>query len=486
LHLTHLINKLYLIFLLDYLRTMASIIIVDDDIGIRSLLTESLEADGHESAAFVSAEEALKYLSNYDADLILLDLNLPGMHGFQFLENINAQKLAIPVVVVTSNSDVGSAVKAMKLGAYDYLCKPFNLEELSLVIQKVIDSKVKDDHIAYLQRKSQYSDAERIVGDSPQMQEVFDFVRQVANTSKTTVLIRGETGTGKELVAKAIHDQSERASKPFIEINCSAFNENLLEAELFGYEPGAFTDAKRRKKGLLELAHQGTFFLDEIGDMSIGLQAKILKVLERQTFRRLGGVQEIKANTRIISATSRNLEEGIKKRTFREDLYYRLNVATVTLPPLRERSGDVLALADYFLNVYNHEFKKNIKDYSADVKKLMVKYSWPGNVRELRNAVEKAVLFETGDLVSLNNFKIVGLENGKSINFLTSPGNFILPLDGISLKEIEKALIENALISTRGNQSKAAKLLKISRETFKYRMRKYGVRYGINQMKLFA
>lgn len=220
--------------------------------------------------------------------------------------------------------------------------------------------------------------------------------------------------------------------------------------------------------------------------MSIGLQAKILKVLERQTFRRLGGVQEIKANTRIISATSRNLEEGIKKRTFREDLYYRLNVATVTLPPLRERSGDVLALADYFLNVYNHEFKKNIKDYSADVKKLMVKYSWPGNVRELRNAVEKAVLFETGDLVSLNNFKIVGLENGKSINFLTSPGNFILPLDGISLKEIEKALIENALISTRGNQSKAAKLLKISRETFKYRMRKYGVRYGINQMKLFA
>lgn len=465
---------------------MASIIIVDDDIGIRTLLKESLESDGHETFGFISAEEALGHLGRYDPDLILLDLNLPGIHGFDFLQKINTMNLSIPVVVVTSNSDVASAVKAMKLGACDYICKPFNLDELSVIIQKVIESKTKDDHIAFLRRKSQYSDSERIVGDSLPMQDVFKFIEHVARTSKTTVLIRGETGTGKELVAKAIHYQSDRANKPFIDINCSAFNENLLEAELFGYEPGAFTDAKHRKKGLLELAHQGTFFLDEIGDMAIGLQAKILKVIEKQSFRRLGGTQEIRVDTRIISATSRNLEEGIKKKTFREDLYYRLNVATITLPPLRERNDDVLALADFFLQVYNHEFKKNITGFSADVKTLLTKYTWPGNVRELRNAIEKAVLFETSAQVTLNNFKIAGLENSKSINFLTSPSNFILPLDGISLKEIEKALIENALISTRGNQSKAAKLLKISRETFKYRMKKYGVRYGENQIKLFV
>jgi len=465
---------------------MASIIIIDDDIGIRILLKESLESNGHETIGFITAEDALRHPAIYDCDLILLDLNLPGMHGFEFLAKINTQKMTIPVVVVTSNSDVASAVKAMKLGAFDYICKPFNLEELSLIIQKVIDTKTKDDHIAYLRRKSQYSDSERIVGDSAPMREVYKFIEQVADTDKTTVLIRGETGTGKELVAKAIHYQSERASKPFIDINCSAFNENLLEAELFGYEPGAFTDAKHRKKGLLELAHQGTFFLDEIGDMAIGLQAKILKVIERQAFRRLGGTQEIKVDTRIISATSRNLEEAIQKKTFREDLYYRLNVASVTLPPLRDRNTDVLGLADFFLDVYNREFKKNIKGYTPEVRTILTKYSWPGNVRELRNAIEKAVLFEISDYITPNNFKIVGLENGKNINFLTSPTNFLLPLDGISLKEIEKALIENALISTRGNQSKAAKLLKISRETFKYRMRKYGVRYGENQMKLFV
>jgi len=465
---------------------MASIIIIDDDIGIRTLLKESLDSEGYETNAFMLAEEALSYLKSYDPDLILLDLNLPGMHGFEFLEKIKVQKLSVPVVVVTSNSDVSSAVKAMKLGAVDYICKPFNLEELSLVIQKVIESKIKDEHIAFLRRKSRYSDTDLIVGDSAPMQEVYRFIEQVARTSKTTVLIQGETGTGKELVAKAIHYQSDRANKPFIDINCSAFNENLLEAELFGYEPGAFTDAKHRKKGLLELAHQGTFFLDEIGDMAIGLQAKILKVIERQTFRRLGGTQEIKVDTRIISATSRDLEEGIKKKTFREDLYYRLNVASVTLPPLRERGRDVQALADFFLDVYNREFKKNIIGYSPDVRTAIAKYSWPGNVRELRNAIEKAVLFETHENIILDNFKIIGLDNGKNINFLTSPTNFILPVDGISLKEIEKALIENALISTGGNQSKAAKLLKISRETFKYRMKKYGVHFGQNQMKLFV
>jgi len=456
---------------------MASILIIDDDIGIRNLLSESLENEGYETTALVTAEEGVKYLSKYEPDLILLDLNLPGMHGLEFLEKIFAENINIPVVVITSSSQVSTAVKAMKLGAYDYLSKPFLLDEISLVVKKAIASKSRDEQLALLRRKSHYSSEDRIIGESAAIKTVFAFIRQVAQTPKTTVLIRGETGTGKELVAKAIHFYSERANKPFVDINCSAFNENLLEAELFGYEPGAFTDAKRRKKGLLELAHEGSFFLDEIGDMALGLQTKILKVIEKQSFRRLGGISELQVDTRIISATSRNLEEGITKKTFREDLYYRLNVAAITLPPLRERDDDVLHLAAHFLNYYNREFKKNIRGFRPEVKKLLTRHSWPGNVRELRNVIEKAVLFETSQYITPQNFHLLNFENNHSIEHLTSATKFALPKEGIAFDAIEKALLENALHTTNGNQTQAAKLLKMSRETFKYRVQKFRIRY---------
>lgn len=454
---------------------MASILIVDDDIGIRLTLQEVLISAGYETVAFITAEEALKYLQQYDPDLVLLDLNLPGMHGFNFLEIIQQTDNPPPVVIITSSTDAPSAVKAMKLGALDYITKPFNLDEILLIVKRIIANRSKDEQLAYLRKKNQHPDYDRIIGNSSAMQAVFKFIKQVAQTPKTTVLIRGETGTGKELVARAIHFQSERGNKPFIDINCSAFQETLLEAELFGYEPGAFTDAKRRKKGLLELAHEGTFFLDEIGDMAIGLQAKILKVIEKQTFRRLGGTQEIHVDTRIISATSRNLEEGIYHKTFREDLFYRLNVASIILPPLRDREGDVLLLAEHFLNVYNNEFKKNIRGFTPEVKRLLMTHHWPGNVRELRNAIEKAVLFETADYITPAHFKLTSFETER--NILSHPNSFVIPPEGIAITDVEKALLENALLATHGNQTKAAQLLKISRETLKYRLRKFRINY---------
>lgn len=455
---------------------MASILIVDDDIGIRANLQEILESEGHEVTPLMTAEDALSCLKEDEPDLILLDYKLPGMDGLKCLAHIKDYNSHIPVIIITSHADVSSAVTAMKLGAWDYIEKPFNLNKINLIVQKALDDKHKDEQIAYLQKeKKEYLGFNEIIGNSDKIKDIFKFVHQVANSPRTTVLIQGETGTGKELVARAIHYNSARANKPFIEINCSAFQEPLLEAELFGYEAGAFTGAIRRKKGLLELAHQGTFFLDEIGDMEIGLQSKLLKVIEDQSFRRVGGTKEIKVDTRIISATSRDLENKILENTFRQELYYRLNVASITLPPLRERKGDVLLLAEHFLKQYNAEFKKSIKGLSPDAEIMLSEHSWPGNIRELKNTIERAVLFEESNYLSSKSLSpYVSSVNRKIYNDKTE---FDIPSGGISLIEIEKSLIEKALDYTNGNQTHAAKLLKISRETMKYRMRKFNIKF---------
>ena len=451
---------------------MASILVIDDDKYIRSTVRDLLSSTGHEVKTIASAEEALKYLQSEYADLILLDVKLPGMDGLAFLERIQQLKYNIPVVVITGFANVDTSVQAMKLGAKDYIRKPFNLDEISLIVDKIVEDQQREDQLAYFQKQKDvifgFGD---IIGNSKPIKEVFRFIQQVANSPKTTVLIRGETGTGKELVARAIHYKSERGNKPFIEINCSAFQETLLEAELFGYEAGAFTNATHRKKGLLELAHHGSFFFDEIGDMVPSLQAKILKVLEKQTFRRVGGTKEIHIDTRIISASSRDIEKCISEGTFREDLYYRLNVASITLPPLRDRKEDVILLAEHFLKIYNAEFKKSLKGITNKLKIKLLDHSWPGNVRELKNAIERAVLFENSDFLTCDNISL--LDN------LSTPlknHNMIqIPNDGLSLIDIEKSLIEQALIKTNHNQTRAAKLLNISRETLKYRMKKFNI-----------
>ncbi|PIS27812.1 MAG: DNA-binding response regulator [Candidatus Marinimicrobia bacterium CG08_land_8_20_14_0_20_45_22] len=454
---------------------MASVLIIDDDRGIGTILQEVLSAEGHDVTALISAEDGMSFLKVDEPDLILLDLQLPGMSGIEFLEKFQDKRDQIPVIIITSSGDVQTAVRAMKLGASDYIKKPFNIEEIVLIIQKVLDSKTKDEHLAYLRGKNEISESEKIVGESSEIKSVFQFIQHVATTIKTTVLIRGETGTGKELVAKAIHYISNRAKKPFIEINCSAFQETLLEAELFGYEPGAFTDARQRKRGLLEIADHGTFFLDEIGDMSMGLQSKILKVIEKQCFRRVGGTKEISVDTRIISATSRDLEKNIVNHTFREDLFYRLNVASIYIPPLRQREGDVLLLAEHFLRIFNTEFKKNIQGFTNEAKSRLVAHSWPGNVRELKNVIERAVLFETEKVITLKHLNVPKKEIIRPEMEILKSDWVELPQVGVSLSNIEKELIQKAIIQTNGNQTRAAKLLNITRETLKYRMRKHRI-----------
>lgn len=457
---------------------MAYIHIVDDDPLILESLSEFLELEGYEVSAFTSAEDAQLAIVKDTPDIILLDLRLPGMDGLEYLGIIKKQYPEIEVIIVTGYADVTTAIQAIKLGARDYIKKPFVLDELGVIIKKAVTEKKKNEQLAYLRQEKQYEFNE-IIAASKSMEKVFEFIRQVSNSPKTSVLICGETGTGKELVARAIHYNSPREKKPFIEINCSALQATLLESELFGYEAGAFTDAKRRKKGLMEIAHGGTFFLDEIADMKIDLQVKLLKVIEEQTFRRLGGTKEIKIDLRIISASSRNLLQCMKEGTFREELYYRLGVAIIELPLLRNRNGDVILLADHFINFYNAEFKRHIKGMNSDVKALLLQHSWPGNVRELRNVIERSVLFEKGENLSLNSMVLMNLPQahqpeGKSLQ--QGLLDFEIPPKGFSITDVEKSLIEKALLQTNGNQTKAAKLLGFSRETLKYRIRKFKIK----------
>ena len=459
---------------------MASIFVVDDDNVIRANLQEFLQIEGHEVETFSSGEDALSRMSNEVPDLMLIDLRLPGIDGLNLLEKVKNESQSIQVVIITGHADISSAVKAIKLGARDYIKKPFDMEEISIIVHKAESAGKMDEHLAYLHKEEQTRlGFGEIIGTSEAIKNVFKFVRQVADSPKTTVLIRGETGTGKELVARAIHNNSDRSKNPFIEVNCSAFQETLLEAELFGHEAGAYTDAKERKKGLVELSHEGSFFLDEIGDMNLGLQSKVLKVIEEQVFRRVGGTKQISVDTRIISATSRDLEKLVSEDRFRQDLYYRLNVAMVELPPLRDRDEDIILLAEHFVGVYNAEFKRNIRGLLPEVKSLMMRYSWPGNVRELKNVIERAVLFEKGEYISTESIRIIyAAVNPEAAKTVTQPTaqQTEISEEGISLDEIEKSFIQKALESAKGNQTRAAQMLGISREKIKYRMKKHNLK----------
>ncbi|MBT3254222.1 MAG: sigma-54-dependent Fis family transcriptional regulator [Candidatus Marinimicrobia bacterium] len=454
---------------------MVSIHIIDDDAEIREVLRELFESDDYEVSTFNSAEDAHPYILRENPDLILLDIGLPGMDGLTYLEKLKNEFEDVEVIMITGQADLRSAIRAIKLGAMDYIRKPIDPDELKIQVNHAIDRRKKREQLNYLQVKSnlQFGD---IVGTSQPMEKVYQFIYQVAESSKTTVLIRGETGTGKGLVARSIHNQSPRAKNPFIEVNCSAIQPSLLESELFGHEAGAFTDAKNRKKGLLELAHDGTFFLDEVGDMNLASQSKLLKVLEEKTFRRVGGTKEIKIDARIISASSRDLMQLVEEKTFRADLYYRLNVASVRLPALRDRNDDILILANYFLEVFNKEFNRNIRSISPEALKMLTRHPWVGNVREIRNVMERAVLFEQSDVLSSQNISLQPIspnENASLSIDVDLNQDFQLPEAGISLEELEQYLLKQALERSGGNKTKAAALLGLSRETMKYRLKKF-------------
>jgi len=452
----------------------ANVLIVEDNIDLCQTLADVLRREGHRVKTAYSGEEALDILHAELIDLVLLDIKLPVMNGLQVLEQIKEIDPDILVIMITALTDARPAVEAMRAGAYDYLMKPFELDELKLVVAKALETQSLKREVSHLKRQqlNHFPDSE-IFGDTPAIQQVRHLIRAVSQTPRTPVLIQGESGTGKELVANAIHAWSARKDKPLMKINCSAIPENLLESELFGYEKGAFTDAKAMKKGIFELANGGTIFLDEISSMKASLQPKLLRVLETQSFRRLGAVSDINIDVRIIAATNRNLEELVREGSFREDLLYRLKVMVIDIPPLRERKGDILTLTKLFVESHNREFNKNVKAISPEAEALLLNYSWPGNVRELKNVIERAVILCNGEEITAD---LLPLE-------LRTRGSTAMPLTVVtasesgvqSLEEVERQHILETLKKYRGNKSKAARVLHISRSTLREKLKTYGI-----------
>ncbi|MFQ5772687.1 MAG: sigma-54-dependent transcriptional regulator, partial [bacterium] len=429
---------------------------------------------GNKVRTSYTGEHALSILKKDIIDLVLLDIKLPDINGIKVLELIKETDPDIVVIMITALTDAKPAVDAMKIGAYDYLMKPFELDELKLVTAKALETQQLKREVSRLkiQQKEQYPDNE-LYGNSKSMRDLKKLIKIVAATPKTSVLIQGESGTGKELVANAIHNWSTRADKPLIKINCSAIPENLLESELFGHEKGAFTDAKNLKKGIFEMANNGTIFLDEISSMQMSVQPKFLRVLETQSFRRIGGTSDITIDVRIIAATNRNLEDCVEQQTFREDLYYRLKVMVLNIPVLRDRPEDILPLAILFIDKSNKEFGKNIKGIAKDAKERLVKYPWPGNVRELKNVIERAVILCNVDELSAEHLPLE-LQDGYS-KVTTSSEFSAFTSEGDSLEEMERRHIINMLKKYDGNKSKTARILNISRSTLREKMKNYGL-----------
>ena len=449
------------------------ILIVEDERLIRWSIRQRLERESYQVFEAETGKAGIKHLQDQGADLVLLDYKLPDMTGLDILRQIRQTDEDTVVIMVTAYGTVETAVEAMKHGAFDYIGKPCNMDELALLVKKGLEQTALKRQVARLRAAlaEQYG-FDRIIGASPAMQDLFKVMQDVAGSPSSTVFLRGESGTGKDLVARTIHYNSARAARPFVNITCTALAETLLESELFGHEKGAFTDAKMTKKGLLELADGGTAFLDEVGDMPAALQAKLLRFLEEKTFRRVGGTTDIHVDVRVIAATNRDIEQAIRDKQFREDLFYRLNIIPIYLPPLRQRAGDIALLTNYFIAAFNREFKKGIKGLDEDAERLLESHPWPGNVRELRNAIERAVLLTRNEHLTADDFPLL---KGQRPGTAGSGFEVRLPAAGVDMEEVERALVVQALELARNNQTKAAKLLSLSRDQLRYRMEKFGM-----------
>jgi len=445
----------------------ATLLIVDDEPLVRWSLRERFARDGYTVLEASTAAGALEQATG-NIDLVLLDYRLPDGDGLSVLRKIKETTPDTLVILMTAFSTVENAVEAIKHGAYHYLNKPFNLDDVAATVDKALEtSRLRREVRALRSSASREYSFDAIIGNSPAMQRVKNLLTRVANSPASTVLLTGETGTGKDLAAKAIHYNSSRAVKPFVNITCSALPEQLLESELFGHERGAFTDARQQKRGLFETADGGTVFLDEIGEMTIGLQSKLLRFLEDKTFKRVGGLADIQVDVRVVAATNRNLDEEVKAAKFREDLFYRLQVMPISLPPLRERKPDIPQLIRYYIDRYNGEFRKRVRGVTADAATLLENYRWPGNVRELRNAIERAMLLVDREWLVADDFT--------SLTRHAIPAGFRLPAEGINLEDVEKQLLVQALERSRGNQTHAGQLLGINRDQVRYRIEKFGL-----------
>jgi len=443
-----------------------TILVVDDEQLIRWSLTSRLTDEGYRVFEADTAANALKRVRE-GVDLVLLDYRLPDSDGLAVLKQIKENDPDTLVIMLTAYSNVDTAVEAMRQGAYHYANKPFNMDEIVLLVEKALETtSLRREVRALRANQAQPFSLDRIVGDDDSITTMRALLKKIATGPGSTVLLTGESGTGKDLAAKVIHYTSQRASKPFMNITCSALPETLLESELFGHERGAFTGADRQKRGLIEMADGGTVFLDEIGEMVPLLQAKLLRFLEEKSFKRVGGATDIKVDVRVIAATNRDLDEEVRKGHFRSDLFYRLNVVPITLPPLRQRPNDIPQLVNFYVDLYNAEFRKRIRHVSPSAMEKLQAYPWPGNVRELRNSVERAMLLADSDELTVENFAI-GASPGHAA------GAVELPAHGVDLEQWERSFVQQALERSGWNQTRAAQLLGLNRDQIRYRIEKF-------------
>lgn len=445
----------------------AVILVVDDDTAHRTMLKAHLGGEGYEIVEADDGDVAIHLAREREIDLVLLDLKMKRVGGMEALAAIQEVKPKLPVIIITAFSSVENAVEAMKKGAFDYVTKPVDAVELTLTVERALNfERLQQENDALKERLGEKFDLGSIIGNSRPMRELFETLAMVA-PSDATVLITGESGTGKELLANAVHQNSPREGGPFVKVNCASLHENLLESELFGHEKGAFTGAAEQRKGRFELAHKGTLFLDEIGDMSPTTQAKILRVLQEGEFERLGGTKTIKVDVRLLAATHKDLPKMVEAGSFRQDLFFRLSVVPLELPPLRERAEDIPVLAGHFLEKYSTKNRKDIRSLLPEALDALLAYAWPGNIRELENTLERAVILCLGEQISLREMPTPVREAAESTErpFTLRPGH--------SLKEMEKDLIRATLVQTDGNRTRAAEILGITRQTLQNKLREY-------------
>jgi two-component system response regulator AtoC len=466
------------------------IMIVDDERLVRWSLRQKCEEWGYRVVEADSGGPALKLAQHESPDLVLLDVRMPDLTGIEVLDQLKKSGAARAVIMITADPQLDDVKAALKLGAYDFVGKPVDFDELHVTIKNALEATNLRTEVQTLRgevrRGAGYSN---VVSVSPKMTELMNFVRKVAASEAITILIQGESGTGKDLIAKAIHYESSRQERPFVAINCSAIPETLMEAELFGHEKGAFTDAKQMKKGLFEAADGGTLFLDEIGELSPLLQAKLLRVLEDQVIRRVGGIKDMQVDVRVIAASNRDLEKAVRENQFRQDLYYRLAIIAIFIPPLRDRREDIMPLVEFFIDRYNRRFKKAVRGISDETRRLILSHNWPGNVRELKNTIERGMILEDEALLRPLYLPFsVGESGGRTVFERTSPADggqalpngrtlprLYIPEGGTSLEEVEHTMVELAMRQSNGNQTHAAKLLDISRDALRYKLKKFGL-----------
>ena len=446
------------------------ILVVDDEASHRKMIEAVLSDEGYEIKQADDGQTAIDAVKKEFYDLVLMDIRMSAVGGIEALKQIKEISPAIPIIIMTAYASVDTAVNALKSGAYDYLTKPLDIDELKILVQKTLRyHQLEKENIYLKERLNDRFDFSNIIGRSPAMKKLFETTALVA-PSEATVLIFGESGTGKELIANAIHQNSPRKERPLITVNCAALPETLLESELFGHEKGSFTGAIARKQGRFQLAHHSSIFLDEVAEMAPATQAKILRVLQEREFEPLGSTQTIKVDTRVIAATNKNLEEEIKKGRFREDLYYRLNVVSLEVPPIRERREDISLLADFFLKRYAEKNKRVLKGFTPRAMDLLMRYDWPGNVRELENVVERAVIMARGEMITPAEFPDMLQELDPEVK-----ATYVNLSPGRTLKDVEKDMIIRTLEETAGNRTHAAKILGISRRTLQLKLKEYGI-----------